>query len=128
MATTTPGNAITGNVGITCWADTLMTEGLLVAISGDYKVGVPSAGSTAILGHVIKGNLDTGAVYGNLTVEAYGHGVVVATAGGAVAAGALVKTNNAGKWVTGGTGSDVVGLALTAASGANALFDVLTFR
>lgn len=128
MATTTPGNAITGHVGLTVYADALIAEGLLVEVTGDYKVAVATADATEILGHVIKGNIGTGVVHGNLTVEAYGHGVVVATAGGVIAAGALVKAGAAGKWVTGGTGDNVVGLALTAAAAEDDEFDVLTFR
>lgn len=127
MATTTPGNAITGHVGITAWADAVIAEGLLVEVVGDYKVAIGTADDTKILGHVIKSNA-AGGITNNLTVEAYGHGVVVAIAGGAVAAGALVKCGADGKWVTGGDGTNAVGLALTAAADEDFEFDVLTFR
>lgn len=132
MATTIAGNYITGVVGITCWADAVIAEGKYVEVIGDYKVRVPTgANSTAILGHVIKANAAGGLTY-NLTVEAYGTGVNVATSGGAINAGSLVKVDTAGKVVAHSTGSDpdrgVVGLALTSTVGADETVDVLTFR
>lgn len=132
MATTIAGNAITGHVGITCWADAVIAEGLLVELCGDYKVRLPAgADSVAILGHVIKKN-SAGGVANNLTVEAYGFGVATLVAGGAITAGALVKVDTAGEVVAFTSASNsidhsCIGIALHRGVDGEDV-DILTFR
>lgn len=133
MTTTIKGNRITGQIGLTCWAEALITEGKLVEVVGDYKVAVPTGvGSAKVIGHVVKGNLGTGVNY-ELTVEAYGHGVHVGIAGtGGIAAGDLLQVDASGNLVAYTSGASsiaeaCVGIALTTAI-ATAEFDYLTFR
>lgn len=128
MATTVAGNRITGHIGLTCWAEALIAEGLVVEIVGPYKVALPSgANSTKLLGHVIVGNKGV-TLADNLTVESYGVAVSVLVSGGAITAGQLVSADTAGKVVVTTTLHAAIGMALTSVGGADQELDVLNFR
>lgn len=128
MATTVAGNRITGHIGLTCWSEELIAEGLVVEIVGPYKVGLPAgANSTALLGHVIVGNKGI-TLADNLTVESYGVAVSVLTSGAAITAGELVSADTAGKVVPTTTLHAAIGMALTSVGAADQDVDVLNFR
>lgn len=128
MATTVAGNRITGHIGLTCWSEELIAEGLVVEIVGDYEVALPSgANSTTLLGHVIVGNKGI-TLQDNLTVESYGVAVSVLTSGEAIDAGELVSADTAGKVVATTTLHAAIGMALTTTTDADQDIDILNFR
>lgn len=128
MATTVAGNRITGHIGLTCWSEELIAEGLVVEVVGDYKVALPSgANSTALLGHVIVGNKGV-TLQDNLTVESYGTSVSVLTSGEAIDAGELVSADTDGKVVATTTAYAAIGIALTSTTDVDQDIDILNFR
>lgn len=128
MATTVAGNRITGHIGLTCWSDELIAEGLVVEIIGDYKVGLPAgANSLKLLGHVIVGNKGV-TLADNLTVESYGVAVSVLVSGEAITAGELVSADTAGKVVATTTLHAAIGMALTSTTDDDQDIDILNFR
>lgn len=128
MATTVAGNRITGHIGLTCWADDVIAEGLLVELVGPYKVAIPAgANSTKLLGHVIVANR-AGGIQNNLTVESYGMAVSVLETGEAIDVGEIVTADTAGKVVATTTLHAAIGIALTPSGAAGNYIDVLNFR
>lgn len=100
--------------GVTFTASAAVTGGQLVEVTGDRTVGPAAAGSLKAIGHA---GHDAPAG-GRLTVHLNGAGVQEGVASGAIAAGALLKAAAAGAVATGGTGDNVVGIALAAAANA----------
>lgn len=105
-----PGSTITST------ASTAITGGQLLAVSGDNTVAPAGAGSAACVGHAAH-DAASGA---RVTVHTPGRAVQVATASGAVTAGAPLKSAANGQvaaWVSGTDGAQlVVGLALAGAA------------
>ncbi len=105
-----PGSAVT----FTASAD--VTGGRLVEITGNRAVGPAGADSAKVFGVAAR---DTEA---GDTVLVYGPGIHTLTASAAVAAGAQVAAAADGK--VAGTGTNFIGIAITAAAKADDVIEV----
>lgn len=110
-----PGQAVTFKAS----AD--VTGGRLVAVTGDRAVAPAGADSAAVIG-VAGFDAKTGE---DVTVFTRAGGVHGLTASGAIAAGAKVSSDAAGKIQTVGATTNPIGIALVAADNDNDVIDVL---
>ena len=131
MTTKKAGGKITGHVALTCEAQVALNVGDWVHVTGPYEVALAD-GTKPIIGYVsVKNVKRIGAsafaaqTPGDVTVEALGFGVKKHKSGAAIAAGAAVGIGVGSTLVTVGANVAKVGIALTAATGANQDIDVL---
>lgn len=91
-----------------------------VKVTGANQVGLVTASTQVTVG-VMQNKPQVTGQAATVAID----GVSNVMAGGAVAAGDVVKSDTTGRAVTSGDGSDARGVALTAATGANTLISVL---
>lgn len=103
---------------VTCTASADVTGGRLVEISGARTVAPASADSAKVFGAAAQDTKSGGDV---LVLRG---GVQELVASAAISAGARIKAAATGKVVTVGAGEAGIGLAITAASAADALIQV----
>lgn len=134
MTTKTRGGAITGLLALTVEAQVAMEIGDAVHVTGPYEVGLAN-GTKPVLGVVSVANKapQFGAavrdplVPGVVTVEARGFFVRTIEVASVVTAGQGIVYAAAGPVAAGtaGAGTEIVGIALTAATAAGQLIDIL---
>lgn len=125
-------------IGLTLEANYAAAVGDPVMVGpGDFQC-VKADGSKPIVGHVTKRNVGRGTlaggnagmypvsvVPGDVTVDAYGHGVKDFPSTGAFAVGIAVGIGSDSKLAAVGAGVTKIGIALQASTGANQQIDVL---
>ncbi len=109
-----PGQAVTfkASAAVTGGRQVVVTGNRTVGPAGDDAVAIGTAGFDAAIGE-------------DVTVFLRGNGVHPLVAAGAIAAGAKVITATGGKVATIASGTNPIGLALTAAAADNDLVEVL---
>lgn len=138
MTTKTPGGKITGLLALTCEGAAGLQVGDFVHLTGPYTVNLAD-GTKPVLGMVTVRNVKrvndqwsttVGVANpgGQVTVEVAGFYVTRKAAGAAIAAGAACGIGAGGALLTAGTGVQNIGVALTAATTAGDLIDVLVTK
>lgn len=138
MVTKTSGGKITGLLALTCEATVALQTGDFCMIVGDYQVALAD-GSKPVLGQVSVKNVKrvsdvntttfpVANVPGAVTVEVAGFYVTTVRTGGAVAAGGACGIGAGGALLAAGTGVQNIGIALSGATGAGQLIDVLVSK
>jgi hypothetical protein len=132
MTTALSGGRISGRIAGTFSCATARTFNDPLMVVGNYAVDLAD-GSKPVVGYVgvpnvkrVAGAYPVANPGGDVTVELSGFSIATVTSGGAIAAGLRVKVGAGGVYLQAANGDEgVVGIALTATSGAAQSLDVM---
>jgi len=98
----------------------------LAAVAGDGKVDQAVGGAVMLVGIMTDGVADGTSVTAGVSVSI--SGIAKCEAGAAISQGDALTSDGSGRAIAGAPGDNVVGRALTGASGAGEIFEVLVLQ